>query len=116
MAKTEWTLLRESQTTGNMGECTECGMIYNLYRSCPFCAEQTRMAALSNEDVLNILFFELQGEEEARAQICSGALLTKRSTNVGTWTRHGLVADPAAASGIVHDFLANNSTKTKIAP
>ena len=106
MAKSEFTLLRESQTTGNMGECTECGMIYNLYRSCPFCAEQARMAALSNEDVLNILFFELQGEEEARAQIVNGELLTKRSANVGTWTRHGLVADPAAAAGIIHDFLS----------
>ena len=106
MAKSEFTLLRESQTTGNMGECTECGMIYNLYRSCPFCAEHARMAALSNEDVLNILFFELQGEEEARAQIVNGELLTKRSANVGTWTRHGLVADPAAATGVIHDFFS----------
>lgn len=42
MAKTEYQALRESQTRGNMGECWECGGIYNLYDACPFCCAEAK--------------------------------------------------------------------------
>ena len=60
--------------------------------------------ALSNDDVLNLLFHEVgeTGNAEVRQD---GGLYIQREDN-GSWGFYGVVEDPAGAQGVLHDFFS----------
>ena len=59
--------------------------------------------ALSNDDVLNILFREIA--EHGDAKIVHATLLIQQEGH-SRWIVYGTVDDPAGAQGVIHDFFS----------